>query len=432
MTMYDYLKKNKIEFFVFGILLSPWLSFGGRQIYSAHIIVIFSLIMLLKSKKIIAKVRTVSPVVRYFFFYWLAKLFISGFTINTSLNKYTIIYLFMFSLVFTMLFVLDTDKKVMSAITAFKIFVLITALLGILEFLTSFRLPFSLYMLRDFSIYNTDKLAYLMKQPTVFYFNPNDFSTCLVIGLGLYVGGLKSAINKTGTILSITVISIAILFSNSRGNTLAMLLILGVGIVTQVNLNKVKMLSLKKKIVILLLFIFLLVALWNPLYKMYKQLFELSISLINGSMGSSVYASNRERWQITVNASEMIRTNFFGVGPGMGRLIIGSQMNAASLDMHNWILEIWGDFGSIFILCFILFNLWIYFKLVRIFRNSIRPRVKYSASALLLSKIAMIISMISPSSLVYFIPYWFQLGLILCFINTHSKECKCISVKEKK
>lgn len=419
--MIEYIKKNVIFFFIGGVLLSPWLSMFNRTIYSAHLVVLITIVVLFYQKKLVPQILKINRIILVFFIVWFIKLFANGFKVNLIINKFTIIYIFAFLLILTVLCVLDNSEKINYAILLFKWFTVITAIIGLLEVLTPFRLPFSLYMLRDFSGHNPAKLEYLMSQPTAFYFNPNDYATLLTLGLGLFLGNIKSEANKSESIFSIGILTLAILLSNSRGNTIAMILLFGITILTQYDIRKISKISLKKKMLSIFIIVLLLFVLWNPIMKMSKQLIELATSLLTGNVGNSGYASNRERWQITVNAFSMIKNNFFGVGTGIGRKYIGGVMGAESLDMHNWLLEIWGDFGTIFFLLFILFNVWIFVKLIKIARSN-RPRTRGLALSLIFSKAALIVAMISPSSLVYFIPYWLHMGIVLSFVNVYSKN----------
>ena len=108
----------------------------------------------------------------------------------------------------------------------------------------------------------------------------------------------------------------------------------------------------------------------------------------------------------------------FGFGVGNSRDYLKKQnIPHQIIDPHNWWLEILGEFGFIFFLCYLVF----FFSLLRVLRRIIKRKKQrlatYAASSCFFSLLAFVVSSMGPSSVAYFFPHWILIALSLITIN---------------
>lgn len=428
------LKKWQISGVLILLLLSPWLSILNRSIYSAHLIVIVLLISsILKvsnvkfSPSLFKKFLKTRMLPVGFILILLVLLLINGFE---SINKYSIIYLFEILLMLVLIKEINSFTIFETAFNVFCYFTVLISVIGVLEALTDFRLPYSLYMLRDFSIYDKSKIEYMLSQPTAIYYNPNDFSTLLVIGFGMFLGKIKIEGPRFKLILCVLLLLLGVVLSSSRANLLAIIFVTIVFILSNVSIKDILQAKMPIKLISLLCGVIILYFFKDQMYKIISQTVDAISAVLTGEIESNPYESNKERWNITLEGLSVVFRNPLGVGPGISRLIVGEQIGRGSADMHNWPLEIAADLGVTFFLFYVSYIIWLVFKIREISSKSSRPSIKVIGYGLIYAVLGMSISIIAPSSLIYFIPFWILTSLLISFVNLFSLNVNYLEVEK--
>lgn len=409
------------------MLTAPWLSFGNRSIYLYHIVsILFIFDYLLRSSK---EKKSWASLNHFFSSLknknWAIKFLYSWiviFVLVTLLNfrmfniKYIIIYVLFFCNAFIMIDILHSKELILFSLKVFSLVLITASVVALLEARTSFRLPFSLYLTRDFSKFNLEKLEYLMTYPTAFYFNPNDLAFLLVSFYGILLGRLRYSISKRGVFFALTLNLLALNLTKSRASLLGVAFITLIFICFEVDWKWVRLKFQEKKAIYLILLSSVIVLSHKVIFKLYDQIISIIKLIVKGDFMNSPYHSIRERWMLIVNSIEIIFSNPLGVGAGNGGILVAEKMNLEGASMHNYLLEVTMDFGLIFLIVFIAYNFLLIRKLISIRKTSVNLADKSVSLGLLMYKIGFLFTFIGPSSITYFIPYWYLEGIVLSYL----------------
>lgn len=298
----------------------------------------------------------------------------------------------------------------------FSIYIVVVLLIALLESLNIFRLPFSPYSpyyslfgkTIDISEWSDDVFTYNTQKPTVFASNPNTFGFVLICYLP-FVLLFKSKLFK----FLLIILSAFIIYKIDS----KMLLITFVAFMV----FKYLILSEKKFIYFLstLMLIFFLspiiVALQNSGMlegRMFTALDELmrGFDYLSGKSTNSEMDSTGERAYIYSLGIEKFKETY---GLGMGWSGIESYLMGffgKHTAFHNFFLMILVDLGVIGFLVVLLFYFYILKNLYLGFNKYKETPIGPIYEAFLLGVILSIFASITPSGIIYLLPYWFLMG----------------------
>lgn len=415
---------------------------GAKGIYLFH--VIFSLYIMrlvLKTLKRGSIGLNTKGLRNYYLFFlvWSIHIFVSIIWIE-SLEyylQYLVIYYLMFILMFITVAENSTLSELRSSVNILSKMYLLTIFIGVLEFSTSFRLPGSPYT-RDYSgIFGQHVINYIQTVPTAFFHNPNNFGTFITLGVAFLVSYLfysNRTIVRLKYMILIVVSIIVLIFTDSRANYFAVILIfLSMILIYLFKNNVIKNIKLSYKLLLMgVLAIALIFVLSRSSFNLPQQvdqmvgIFEWALSLDFTEGGGSITA----RTTIALDIIRLIAEKPFGVGTGNVQFYLETYgTHSRIINPHNWWLELVADFGIFFLVIYVFF----YISLIKqlflyvIRKNNNDYDLQKIALGCLLAQISFIIGSVSPSSVVYFMPYWVLNGLSLATISAirrGSKEVK--------
>lgn len=396
------------------------------QLYLFHIVLFLllflCLITLLLKGKIKIKIKNIK-LYFYFFCTWFLWILTSFLWVdNKSLAiKFTLIYLIMFSFLWLIIFynrdrhILKTTLKVLFFISLIVLFV------GTFEIFTSFHLPILSHPdLADVSINVRDYI------PTSFFYNTNNYATFLMFSLPFYlfgVGYVSSKNKKIGLFIIIFLTIINVIMTDSRANILSCLFIIFVYLL----FSLIKKFSFKKLseyffVFLMMISIFFLIINNNVFL---KTRFENGIKVVNSILNKE-YSLGAGGDSLSIRMTILKKMVFppssfnflFGFGVGNSRNYLKEQnLPRQIVDPHNWWLEVLGEFGFIFFLCYLVFFFSLLRNLWKIMKSRKDSFIVFISSSCFFSLLVFIISSISPSSVVYFLPHWILMGLSIMTIN---------------
>lgn len=431
------LNKTTISKYIFYFLLitsitGSWTSLPfNNKIYAFHIFIVLYIlssgISFVKGEKKLSfgsKIMNFNLFIIVWYFYIILTFFWTG-----SL-KYYFKYLILYTLMLYYYFILVSNngdiKSLEKTLYCLYLCFIISLIIGLLEAKTNFRLWGSPYLRKEFLSHNITTYNYLMEQPTAYFHNPNNFGTFILFGIAFVLGFILHYKDEVKYYFILILAFVVLYLSNSRANMLGTVLIIISFIIFRFKskINKqllVKMFGITFIIVIIII---------NNIYfgDMFSELtsnIKSTIKMLNSfDFSRSSSGSTRYRWILMIDAFEIIKTNPFGVGAGNSIYCLGKMQNTSGLNIHNWLLELTLDFGLLFSICYITFYILVMKSLYECIYNekSDNTFLKAIATGCYFSHVGFIIGMVSPSSIMYFIPYWVLLGVSISVININRKE----------
>lgn len=419
---------NKLHISAIIVLLTAMVGIGISygHLYAFHLAAIAFILFFLQNYKENLKVLPFSKkklhsiyVLIFIIFWYLLSLFWAE---NKLLVFYHVFYLLNGLLIFiASYFAIRNEKDIKKFLSISGIIVGIEILISFLEVTGYFRWPISPYsaqieFFKRNLAYNQnikpEIIATIRKTPTGFHWNPNNLATYMFMVLPFFLFHKKTWVN---IVFPVTIVPI-IFFTGSRTVFIGLLIMAFFYIILY---------SIRKNIFIIsILFSFLLIIFFVT-QPYLKEKFNLKYNEITSTFKSAWIFFTTNHVLVNDSSSISIRQNLIqnglqalkkskglGVGAGNSAMIqMKSNNTYGVLSMHNFWIEILVE-GGIFI--FILWIFW-YFMLLRKsylwWKRNIPYENKRFSAAISLSMIGSIISIISMSSAIYFLPFWLLLAL---------------------
>ena len=309
----------------------------------------------------------------------------------------------------------DQIFKVLSYLFCFELAI------SLLESFFDFRLPISSYsnissyfgkQEPDFSLESL-MLITALSPPTGFHWNTNDLAIAMSLVLPFFLCSKKIHMKIVG----ITSISIIIGMTASRAVFLGCILAFCVYLV-----------FIKKKIITLIL-IWILISLSlltiseaknsnNPrINELANSIDALSLYL-KGDLdvgGSLVWRS-----ELTKNGLKALKESY-GIGLGAGGSVANQErigpVAGRFTSMHNFWIEILVEGGVFFMVMMFFWYSSIIYKLFKISRSTLNPKLVFYSKSLFLCMVSFVPSAVAASSTIYFFPMWIMFGLSISIIN---------------
>lgn len=335
--------------------------------------------------------------------------------------NYLIIYTMMFYYVFIIIFNNDNVENLNRTMYFISACFIISIIIGLLESRTNFRLWGSPYVRGGFPQHNKDQYNLLMKFPTAFFGNPNDFATFILFGISFLMSFILYSERNIKYYVLLILSLLVLYFSNSRANFLSVLLVFVVFVFLKLKPYlklKIKVTKNTWRIVCTVLILLVLIVI-SVLYIKGNSFIRM---LVTFDFSDSSSYSTRYRAVLISDALHILRNNPFGVGAGNTAYHLGVIQGTGNLSLHNGILELGVDFGIPILISYLVFYVSIIVQLYKCIDNkSTNKDLKIISTGCFLSLLGFVIGVISPSGIVYFIPHWFIIGISLAVINVSRK-----------
>ncbi|AUM96880.1 MULTISPECIES: O-antigen ligase family protein [Clostridium] len=304
------------------------------------------------------------------------------------------------------------------------------------------------YGLRNIFMDKNINYDFVQRIPEVFYYNPNNYSVVLNLGIAaIFISLLFSSDKKRNRLYSflIFISEIQIIFAQSRIAWIVLFLtfifVLGFGIFNKredVNVRKIYIRKSSKAIILSILLFFSLSVV--PSMKPYYGKIADSVIIKNSqnfllkhinNKGSNYEIKDVPKIQIGEKGSEneritlvynvvngvIIEKNYLGFGVGNIGLYIKEKANTYGIcNVHSFWFEFLGDFGiPMFVYLIIIYciMMWDNLKLYKI--NSLANK-KYFFMFLVIDFI-LVFSAFAPSTVLMFSPFWITLGMSFSLVS---------------
>lgn len=382
------------------------------------------IITYIKDKKFYGKIN-IEKIILILFVGWVI---ISFFIADNKVVafKKLILYSIMISFVIMIINENKTKKDLNITLKFLSIVSIGIVIMGSLEIITGFHIqPKTSYIMANLDF---NRLEFLRRVPTVFFYNPNNYGFVIsIILLGFIVKAYFDK-NRKDVIIDMVIIVLAqinLIFTRSRTSWItvigALIFILFFFIATWK-----KKLIIKSALSIFLVFgIFTGLSHVEQLGPYYGKMRELNISSIEHDKGEE-NDSNVEKedetdtielggtGSVNVRATLIVdvvegvikEKNYLGFGLGNTSEYYRKVNNTGGIvDSHNWWVEILGDFGVIgFTLFFLLYAVLFIKKAILFKRDKVENEKYYVLGIILIVSTSVLV--FGPSSVYAFIPFW--------------------------
>ncbi|MDA8226483.1 MAG: O-antigen ligase family protein [Desulfitobacterium hafniense] len=424
---------------------------GRFNIYYLHIaLFMLTLILFTGYLKTYFKNRSEYPIKRLFKHKYLLFLVIFIVYMVLSLTwaqniklgiKYMINYAIMICFLIAVYHFNRTPKQMKDSLKILLYSALIVLFIGLIE-MTGIRILQVRNIFIDMGWYVKGP-QYLQTIPTVFFYNPNNYATYLVM-LMSFIIPLIAFVKKSGLKWPLLVIQLVILWSlicsTSRTGWLTMMLTLvGFMLFFAFNREKAKALS-SVKVGLLTLVIFYTLSMVPAMDVYYGKFNDTPIfnyltfgkKNINQPLFSfGEEGSTNQRYTIIVDIVKgvFVEGHIQGFGVANTQLYLASQGNTFGIvNPHSLWFEVLGDFGAFIFLYLIFIYLNMLWDLLKLYLES-KKRASYGFSAYLAVSLfaalgGFILTAFAPSSVISFTQMWLLYGLVVVFINRQKEFLK--------
>lgn len=332
------------------------------------------------------------------------------FKYNYFLTK-NVILIFM-----TVYFMTDLDRLNKSFKIIFTVF-FINIVIALFEIFTGWHL-------KEIPIYYID--TWVKNAPFTFFQNINDAATYFVLYLPLSLTVLYKNQKSKFLFGLVYIISTVIVFStSSRLNYLVLLIQLVALFYFLTDKSKYKLLKrlLISSLLVIVLFIFINIYVLDGGYtdnQILNEILSLKGVLIDET--GSLFIRRR---LVNESLKVLYESAFLGVGAGNIEFSIKNR-NIAELagteTLHNWWLELIGNYGIVIFVFFIIFYLKILIDLWKIINRTKLYRLKIYSFSAFVSLISFSLSSMSSSSIIQLRYVWILFGLGLSIIKLGNNE----------
>jgi len=298
--------------------------------------------------------------------------------------------------------------------------------LSVLEVLRIVRYPISVFSSyaslfgrgatsADLGIFGSAVTEYLMRRPTGFQWNPNDLALLMLMMLPFFIFLKRKLYSRLGVALTL----LCIIMSASRGA------FIGTAVVVPV----CYFIKLKRRRIVVVALIAAAIGLAPVAFRYvtgldYRTLtrvassFEAVSTVASGEPTRPTSSINVRRIYIEKGMAAFAETRGLGVGAGGDRVVLEGE------SMHNYWVEVLLDGGVLVFATYVFWLLYLFFSLLKAYRNSQDDSIKYFAMASAISLIGFAIGCISASSVIYFLPKWILYGFSMATIYNHRRQLK--------
>jgi len=434
--------KISILFFITAII---GFAISYSKLYLFHLVyVALAFVLIFKYKSLIRKLPT--KLHYYFIFFFLWYLLSITWSINPS---YSVVYLFYVFLGTTIslftIYYLENIDKVVKVLKAIGIVLTVELIFSLLESFTSFRLPLSPFSEISYifgregslHLFKASEIQSILITPTGFRGNPNNLANMMILFLPFILFKRMNVYVKS---IFVVLIFIVILMTGSRLVLVAFILLFFAYLYT---------ISYRSLFIGFTLFLALSFAVNKNTNRLKTNLYGKRVLEIGSTyqaasnllFGSKVTITDteeeEEEKEIEIESGSVRRSLMIngwnalidskGLGVGGGGSIAVQEKNHGYVgtkikSMHNFWFELLVDGGIVFFIVFMFWYFYLLYNLRKVFLNSKTYEYVYVSKAAFFALLFFLISAISSSSVIYFIPLWILFGLSIAIINLWKYE----------
>ena len=421
------------SFFLF-VIVSAFI--GVAVSYSIVYLFHASLFVLVLAVFVSGKITYLRPATSYhyffiFFFCWYV-LSILWSENRAYALKYTAYIFLGIVVVYIIVFTLSTEDRLLKLFKILAVFAFLNLFAGLLESLTSFRMPVSPfsellgYLGRPeltLEGYTDRQVEYLLSMPTGFNWNPNNFSVCVNMIFPFFILHRKKIIKIAGT----AVCFFLIVKAGSRGNMVAFFIILFSSFLLNRD-GKITFYSIFRTVVLIILVYAGVFILLPSILERFSiragNIYEL-LTIFDAlkaylDVGSANTTSIGIRGRLIINGLHALRESYYlGVGAG-NSLVVQEQLGMKTLSMHNFWIELLVEGGLFFFIILVIWYVSLTYKLMKIqFNNRV---LVYLSRCFFLALVGFLFSAVSASSTIYFLPMYLMFGFSVGLVNLSVRE----------
>jgi len=428
-------QKDTYEKLYYTMIISAFFEYTAyflkfEKIYLFHIFIsvtaLYFAYLLLKKKIVLQKID--KYIMSFYVFWYIYMLIGLMWSKNTSFTmKYIIIYTMMFAFLFIIIQFNNSKERFYNTLKVIGVMFVLSTCIGLLESMLGTQLPVKHYYNYTVHKLSLQELAVVSKRPIVFFYNSNNFATFATIFLSFGMFFTFYFKNKWFKVCSfiVTIIAFtAVILTNSRTNFVTAIVILLIYSILTLKEGG------KKSLVFILLFVITFTVSYKYSYMLVSKKNVVSVPKTSERMKALTKinkveigeeGSENERMTIIMDVYEGIvkEGRYFGFGAGNTSQYLMDRKNTAGIySPHGFLIELFGDFGIVFVLIFITYALYLLYNvfMVSIKTNGSNQAIGYS---LLAAIIGYGLASFAPSSVTYFLPHWMFFGLIISYLEVN-------------
>ncbi|MGA2406164.1 MAG: O-antigen ligase family protein [Bacteroidales bacterium] len=426
---YDTIVKAFLVSAVLGVAISY------SSLYLFHILLVVVLLSQLyliskNNKFLIHRTPTKLHYIFYIMFIWYTLSMFWCLHIRNAL-----IYLFiLFCGISTVIIIISYAKNQNRIDSVFKVLAavfIIEIVLSFFECLGIIRLPISPFSELS-SLFGRKMIA---DNPELFKFTPSGFNwnpNNLAVVMNIVLPFALFYKNTNVKLFLIILILIIIFQTDSRGNILTSIFIIGLYLFVKLFRISARPLKISRRTLYLIYaFIIILVSFYFYNYKIINIKIEDSYFALKGYLFEKFKSEDSigERQRFIKNGLNALekKSYFLGVGAGnSGNLeyhknVADFYKTPGRVSLHFFWIEIIVDSGVVFGFLFIFWYIYLIYRVFYIAYKSIGT-LKYYASSICLSLLGFIFGAVSASSVIYELSMWLMFGFAIALINQSTKS----------
>lgn len=417
-----------ISFLLASAVIGCAVSYSKFYLFHVAVLLLFCFNFLLVLKNNFKIERAKLPTKLHYFvlwmFFWYVCTLIWSHNLQSSIVY--VFYIFLGLVITTAIAFYGTDlEKQGKVIRVLGVFFGVEIFLSLLEVFTPFRLPISPYS-NYLSVFgrslvdpDVQRVSSSVSIPTGFAWNPNNLATTMTMILPFFLCNKRKLVKYSGIVSAF----VLVISAGSRGNVLAISFILVLYLYFLSNKRAAVLGTLLPALGIVALLVLspILMNSGNEKVRDVVDSFQTLKKYLTINEGGNDSIGTRQ-FLIKRGLNELAKTYGLGVGGGASKAIGGVDVRGyvGDVPMHNFWIEVLVEGGVIFFITFMLWYLYILYRLFKIARSKgIDRRMTYFASATFLSMCGFLIGAVSTSSTIYFLPMWILYGFAIMTINNH-------------
>ncbi|MFY0744754.1 O-antigen ligase family protein [Solibacillus silvestris] len=412
-----------VSLFIASSVLGVAVSYSKLYLFHISLMILFAYFLIslshnnFKIKKILLPSKFHS--LFYLMFLWYAITLL--WSIDTKLTMNYLFYIFCGMVIsLTIIYYSTNQEKQTKLFKVLSVFFFIHIILSLLEVYTPFRLPISPYSnyLSYFGRGAGDEAAFGIPNatniPTGFQWNPNNFATTMTIIFPFFLLHPKKSIKVLGILAIITLV----IASESRGNVLALCLIVIIYLFFT-NKKRTMMFGSFFGGAALLFSLFISPILSNSDNYKIREVYSSveSLKLYLNPTGDYQLDSIGVRHMLIERGIQGLKDTY-GIGVGGGASNALSPINGVQ-SMHNFWIELLVEGGVIFFSIFVFWYIALTLKLFKVYKRAKDTKIRYYSLSLFLSMIGFSFGAVSASTVIYLFPMWIMFGFAIATINNY-------------
>ncbi|MBV7388037.1 hypothetical protein KRX11_05150 [Pasteurellaceae bacterium TAE3-ERU1] len=422
---------SKLELMILGsAFLGYAISYSG--LYLFHVLIFIYLILFLMRGCVKKSALYFSLPIIILIFYSLLTLVWSENILHSL--KFIFYYLCAFFCIFVSLNYISSRERLGNVIRVYSILFFINVLIGIAESFTNFRLPISPFSQSiqlfgynpvDMSGYTELQVESLLSKPTGFNYNLNDFGFVYLLFFPIVFYNNKFYLKLTLVLIGLLLVFVL----GSKGFTLGYMIFIFLSLV----LRKYNTRNFLFFLIVAIFSFFVFIFVFNYIYDVSFLLNHRGFSIVeqlnkaynminDGGLAAARDSTGERLFMYIFGLNELISSYGFGLGVGgiTNKLI---EFNYPMQSFHFFILEMLIDFGIVFYIPILFFYFYVLHNLYLISKKE-KFLMGNISKALVVIWLIFPISSISPSSIVYNLPFWLIVGLSLSLIKIVRSDCE--------